>query len=110
MMNLKDIRTVSTDEIKKVLLENGEQGFRAKQIEEWLWEKSAHSFDEMTNLSLKTRQRLGEIFSILPAQRGNFQLSSDGTLKTTFVLHDGNIVEGVLIPKDDRVTACISSK
>ncbi|MBY0424006.1 MAG: 23S rRNA (adenine(2503)-C(2))-methyltransferase RlmN, partial [Cytophagales bacterium] len=56
------------------------------------------------------RQRLGELFTILPAQRGNFQLSNDGTLKTTFVLHDGNIVEGVLIPKGDRVTACISSQ
>lgn len=110
MAILKDIRTVSSEEIKKILSENGEQAFRAKQIEEWLWEKSAHSFAEMTNLSLKTRQRLGEIFTILPAQRGNFQLSHDGTLKTTFVLHDGNIVEGVLIPKDDRVTACISSQ
>jgi 23S rRNA (adenine2503-C2)-methyltransferase len=49
--NKKDIRKLSLSQIKEFLLEKGEQGFRAKQVYEWLWKKSVQSFDEMTNLS-----------------------------------------------------------
>jgi 23S rRNA (adenine2503-C2)-methyltransferase len=48
--NKKDIRKLSLSQIKEFLVEKGEQGFRAKQVYEWLWKKSVQSFDEMTNL------------------------------------------------------------
>lgn len=105
-----DVRKLSEDQLKNWLKDNGEQSFRAKQIQEWLWKKSARSFDEMTNLSLKTRELLMEHFAINSLSTANSQHSSDGTIKSAFRLSDGNLVEGVLIPADDRMTACVSSQ
>jgi len=106
----KDIRKLSASQIKKFFTENGEKAFRAKQVHEWLWKKSAQSFDDMTNISLKTRELLKENFEILPVQVHNYQVSSDRTIKSAFRLHDTHIVEGVLIPTEDRMTACVSSQ
>lgn len=106
----QDIRKFSTEQLKKWLSEHGEQGFRAKQITEWLWKKSARSFDEMTNLSLKTRELLKENFEIRTVSVLKKQVSNDKTIKSGFKLFDGNLVEGVLIPTDDRMTACVSSQ
>ncbi|MDQ3535687.1 MAG: 23S rRNA (adenine(2503)-C(2))-methyltransferase RlmN, partial [Bacteroidota bacterium] len=106
----KDIRKLSLDEIKLFLTSKGEKAFRAKQIYEWLWQKSAHSFDDMTNLSLPTRALLSEHFTINPVSIANHQISSDQTIKSAFRLHDTHLVEGVLIPADDRMTACVSSQ
>lgn len=106
----QDIRKLSTEQLKKWLSEHGEQGFRAKQISEWLWKKSARSFDEMTNLSLKTRELLKENFEIRTVSILKKQVSNDKTIKSGFKLFDGNLVEGVLIPTDDRMTACVSSQ
>jgi 23S rRNA (adenine2503-C2)-methyltransferase len=106
----RDIRKFSTEQLKSWLSENGEQGFRAKQIEEWLWKKSARSFSEMSNLSLKTRTLLEESFGIYGVETANTQKSNDGTIKSAFRLADGNLVEGVLIPASNRMTACVSSQ
>jgi 23S rRNA (adenine2503-C2)-methyltransferase len=106
----KNIRNLSQDEIKKFLLDLGEQGFRAKQIYEWLWMKSARSFDEMSNLSKTLREKLNQHFTINPVETHNSQFSSDKTIKSAFKLYDGNIIEGVLIPTTDRMTACVSSQ
>ncbi len=72
--------------------------------------KSARSFDEMSNISKETRALLTENFSFPIVTIDNFQVSRDRTIKSAFRLHDGNIVEGVLIPTDTRMTACISSQ
>lgn len=106
----QNIRLLSPDELKPFFLEIGEKGFRAKQVHEWLWKKSALSFDDMTNLSIKTREKLKENFSIPAVSIKSSQISSDRTIKNAFELADGNIVEGVLIPAPDRMTACISSQ
>lgn len=106
----KDIRKLDLGQIKDFLTEKGEKAFRAKQIHEWLWKKSARSFDDMTNLSLATREMLKESFSINPVAVDTKQVSSDKTIKSGFKLFDGNLVEGVLIPADDRMTACVSSQ
>jgi 23S rRNA (adenine2503-C2)-methyltransferase len=105
-----DIRKLSTADIKTWLTEHGEQGFRAKQIEEWLWKKSATSFEQMSNLSLKTREMLEEHFQIRAVTVDSKQISSDKTIKSGFRLFDNNLVEGVLIPITDRMTACVSSQ
>lgn len=110
MATKHDIRKLRTDQLKTWLSDNGEKGFRATQIEEWLWKKSARSFAEMTNLSLKTRTLLEDHYAIYAIDTANTQKSSDGTIKSAFRLADGNLVEGVLIPASDRMTACVSSQ
>ncbi|CCH56169.1 radical SAM enzyme, Cfr family [Fibrisoma limi BUZ 3] len=111
----QDIRKLTPAQLKDWLVQHGEQGFRAKQIHEWLWKKSALSFDQMTNLSLPMRELLNNHFEIRPLNVATQQRSSDGTIKSSFRLFDGNLVEGVLIPAlrnddPDRMTACVSSQ
>lgn len=106
----KDIRELTLDELKTYFVEKGEKPFRAKQVYEWLWEKSVRSFDEMTSLSKETRDLLNENFVINAVQIDNLQVSKDRTIKNAFKLYDSNIVEGVLIPTATRMTACISSQ
>lgn len=106
----KDIRSYSLENLKTLFTEMGEQAFRAKQVYEWLWKKSARSFEEMTNLSKDLREKLNHNFAINAAAIDKQQISSDRTIKNTFKLYDGNIIEGVLIPTDDRMTACVSSQ
>ncbi|WPP53601.1 23S rRNA (adenine(2503)-C(2))-methyltransferase RlmN [Catalinimonas niigatensis] len=105
-----DIRKAKPEAVQAFLAEIGEKAFRAKQIQEWLWKKSAHSFEEMTNLSKKTRELLEEHFVVLPVKVKEQQLSKDRTIKSMFQLHDGHAVEGVLIPTTSRMTACVSSQ
>jgi len=106
----RDIRKLKQEEIQAFLLERGEKSFRVHQITEWLWKKSVVDFDQMSNISQQTRKILKENFEILPAQLEKEQISSDRTIKSTFKLHDGNLIEGVLIPMKDRMTACVSSQ
>ncbi|MGO1817555.1 MAG: 23S rRNA (adenine(2503)-C(2))-methyltransferase RlmN [Sphingobacterium sp.] len=105
-----DIRSLSLAQLTDALMEMGEQGFRAKQIYEWLWQKSSVDFDQMSNLSKALREKLKANFSIHAVKVKESQTSSDKTIKSTFSLYDGNIIEGVLIPADDRMTACVSSQ
>src|ERR1035437_1344650 len=110
-MNRKiNIRSLSLEEIKTFFTEKGDKAFRVKQVYEWLWKKSARSFDEMTNLPKPTRKLLNENFSINAVTIATSQISKDRTIKNAFRLYDGNIVEGVLIPTESRMTACISSQ
>ena len=106
----QDIRKLTVEQLKSWMTEHGEKGFRAKQIYEWIWKKSANSFSEMTNLSLATREMLEQHFVINSMAVSKQQQSNDGTIKSAFRLYDGNIVEGVLIPATDRMTACVSSQ
>lgn len=106
----KDIRKLDLAALKAFLAERGEQAFRAKQIHEWLWKKSATDFDQMTNLSLPLRNLLKDSFVINAITVDKKQVSRDHTIKSAFRLHDGHLIEGVLIPADDRMTACVSSQ
>ncbi len=106
----KDIRKLNLEDLKKVFVENGEKAFRAKQVYEWLWKKSATSFDDMTNLSKAQREWLNQHFEIKSLTIADEQKSEDETIKSAFLLADEHVVEGVLIPTPKRVTACISSQ
>ena len=106
----QDVRKLTFDKLKDYVLETGLPAFRAKQIWEWIWVKSAHNFDEMSNLSLTMRAQLAKDFDILPISVQTDQKSNDGTIKLAFALHDKSLVEGVLIPAEDRMTACVSSQ
>ncbi|MFN0274569.1 MAG: 23S rRNA (adenine(2503)-C(2))-methyltransferase RlmN [Chitinophagales bacterium] len=110
MASKKEIRKLSFEQLKTELLQMGEPKFRAKQVYEWLWKRGAASFADMTNLSKELRKKLEEEFEIYPITIDTLQKSKDGTIKCRFRLHDGYFVEGVLIPAEDRMTACVSSQ
>ncbi|MBL7923266.1 MAG: 23S rRNA (adenine(2503)-C(2))-methyltransferase RlmN [Bacteroidia bacterium] len=110
MTGKRNIRHLSSEELKDFFVSNADKPYRAKQVEEWLWKKSARTFEEMTNLSKETRTLLEDHFTIQPITVEASQVSSDRTIKNAFRLHDGHIIEGVLIPTDTRMTACVSSQ
>lgn len=107
---LPNIRHLSINELEEYFQNIGEKKFRVKQVHEWLWQKHAHSFDAMTNLSKELRTKLSENFSFPALSVDAVQYSHDGTIKSRFRTYDGHLVEGVLIPTDDRKTACVSSQ
>lgn len=110
LQNRTDIRQLELPDLIRHIGDLGEKPFRARQINEWLWKKAAHTFEEMSNLSKELRSRLDESFAINAVNIDKAQKSSDGTIKYGFRLFDGNLVEGVLIPTSSRMTACVSSQ
>ncbi|HJW17507.1 MAG TPA: 23S rRNA (adenine(2503)-C(2))-methyltransferase RlmN [Flavisolibacter sp.] len=106
----KNIRQLSLPDLENYFIAMGEKKFRAHQVWEWLWQKHAHSFADMTNLSKELRQKLGENFSLPALMVDASQYSADGTVKSRFKTHEGHLCEGVLIPTDSRYTACVSSQ
>jgi 23S rRNA (adenine2503-C2)-methyltransferase len=107
---MQNIRQLPLAEIETVLANMGEKKFRATQVWEWLWQKHAHSFEDMTNLSKELRAKLNEQFLLPALQVDTTQYSQDGTVKSRFKTFDNHLVEGVLIPTEDRKTACVSSQ
>lgn len=108
--SLPNIRHQSQQDLETYFESIGEKKFRIKQVQEWIWQKHAHSFEDMSNLSKELRTKMAADFS-LPALRVDAtQYSNDGTVKSRFKTFDGHLVEGVLIPTDDRKTACVSSQ
>ena len=105
-----NIRSLDFNELKEALSERGEKSFRAKQVYEWLWQKNAHSFSAMSNLSKELRDLLNQEFYIDHLTVQDQQISSDKTIKCAFGIDETKVVEGVLIPTKSRTTACISSQ
>jgi len=105
-----NIRQLALPDLEKYFEGLGEKKFRTKQVYEWLWQKHAHHFDAMTNLSKELRQKLSIHFSLPALSIDTTQYSSDGTIKSRFKTFDGHLVEGVLIPTESRYTACVSSQ
>ena len=105
-----DIRSLSEDELCEFFVKKGFDSYRGKQVYEWIWRKSCYSFDEMTNISKDLRDILDNHFVINHIQVDKIQKSFDGTIKNAVKLHDDHTVESVLIPTDDRTTACVSSQ
>ena len=110
MSSDKNIRHLSPAELEQYMEACGEKKFRAGQVYEWLWQKQAHSFDAMTNLSKDLRTRLATDFSLPALTVQAVQHSEDGTVKSRFETYDHHFVEGVLIPAESRLTACVSSQ
>ena len=106
----RNIRHLSLEDINRYFESIGEKKFRAKQVYEWIWQKHAHSFADMSNLSKDLRKKLGETFTLPALTIDATQYSADGTVKSRFRTHEGHLVEGVLIPTNDRKTACVSSQ
>jgi 23S rRNA (adenine2503-C2)-methyltransferase len=106
----KDIRSMDKDALRDFFVARGDSAFRGNQVYQWLWQKGAHQFEDMTNLSKETRALLDEHFVINHIEVDQMQRSIDGTIKNAVRLHDGLIVESVLIPTSKRTTACVSSQ
>lgn len=105
-----NIRTFSKEEIGEYLESIGEKKFRTQQVWEWLWQKHAFDFQSMSNLSKELRAKLEEKFSFPSLSVSATQYSEDGTVKNRFKTHEGHPIEGVLIPTEERLTACVSSQ
>lgn len=110
---LPDIKSLARCELEALLVETLVQPkFRLKQIEQWLWQKGAASFDEMSNLSKDLRGRLAQHCSLTVPTISQRQQSADGTRKYLMQLADGVCVETVGIPSSDgqRLTVCFSTQ
>jgi 23S rRNA (adenine2503-C2)-methyltransferase len=107
---LPNIRNLDFNELQNVVTQIGEKPVRAQQLYQWLWQKHAISFDEMSNLSKPFRETLANRFSLLSLTPDIVQTSADGTIKMRFITFDNYFIESVLIPTENRKTACISSQ
>ncbi len=110
-MNEYDIRSMTLEELQAVMEKIGEKPFKAKQIYQWLHEKCASDYEEMTNLSRGLRERLAEEYPLSGPRAVEVQTSRiDGTQKYLFRLADGNVVESVLMRYHHGNSVCISSQ
>ena len=105
-----DIRSLSPEALNEHFKAMGEPAFRAKQVYDWLWAKACTQFDEMSNLPKALREKLKDQYQINHIRIDDSQFSADGTIKNSFSLYDENLIEGVLIPTPERMTACVSSQ
>jgi 23S rRNA (adenine2503-C2)-methyltransferase len=105
-----DFRSLRREEVRAHFAAWAEPAYRADQVYDWLWSKGAQSFEEMSNLPKALRIKLTEEFEFRPQRIESVQRSTDGTLKNAVRLHDGLVVESVLIPTEKRITACVSSQ
>jgi 23S rRNA (adenine2503-C2)-methyltransferase len=111
MENKIDCKSMNLEELTGLFAEWGEKPFRAKQVYQWLHEKQAEHFDEMTNLSKALREQLAERCSITVLRQVQVQISKlDGTRKYLFALSDGNVIESVLMRYKHGNSVCISSQ
>lgn len=107
---IPNIREQSVEDLTNYFISKGEKKFRAAQVYEWIWQKNARSFEAMSNLSKELRSSLANDFSFPALQVDTTQYSADGTVKSRFRTYDNHLIEGVLIPTEERKTACVSSQ
>ncbi|MCM1363883.1 MAG: 23S rRNA (adenine(2503)-C(2))-methyltransferase RlmN [Faecalibacterium sp.] len=108
---LKDIRSMTKDELQSEMLELGEKKFTATQIYSWLHKHSVSSFDEMTNISKKLREKLKNFYYIYDCTIEKKLVSVyDETVKYLFKLHDGEFIESVVMKYKYGYTICVSSQ
>ena len=106
----KNIRELKLSDLENTLNKLEEPGYRSRQIFRWLWKERVSSFNQMSNISNKCKDYLNNNFSIKYTEIDKKIKSNDGTIKFLFTLPDGKKCEGVLIPENQRITACVSSQ
>ena len=110
-MEKQDIKSMTQEELRAFLVSLGEKPFRTVQIYQWMHEKLASSFDDMTNLSKVLRQKLQDACEYVSLEKVRVQISQiDGTRKYLFRLADGNVIESVLMRYKHGNSVCISSQ
>ena len=105
-----DIRSISFDKLNNFIQKNNFPSYRSNQIFNWINKSTLRSFDEMTNIPKSLVKLLKENFVINITKILSKQVSNDSTIKFAIKLHDNLVVESVLIPSGNRVTACVSSQ
>ena len=106
-----DIKSMNLEELKSYMESIGEKAFRAKQLYQWMHQKQASSFDEMTNLSKSLQEKLKNESHFVSLKQEAVQISKlDGTRKYLFALDDGNVIESVLMRYKHGNSVCISSQ
>jgi len=109
-MTRKNIFGKTLIELKEIVQELNLKTFNASQIAEWIYKKRVYSFDEMTNLSKETRDKLNEKYEILIKMPVKVSLSEDSTKKYLFQASANKYIESAYIPDNDRHTLCVSSQ
>lgn len=110
MSEKKELIGLSKDELKQELAALGEKPFRASQIWQWLYCQGVTDFNDMTNLSKDLRNKLAENFSITRPKIVTEQLAKDKTHKWLLEFADGQRIETVFIPEEDRGAVCVSTQ
>lgn len=114
MADQPDLLGLTPEELDRALSlhfqERGQPSYRVRQVVEWIFESLAPDFEAMTNLPKEEREGLARAFQLREPEVASVALSTDGTAKHLWRLEDGELVESVLIPTEDRLTLCISSQ
>jgi len=105
-----DLKNLTPSDLSNFISSFGKERYRSIQILRWLYQRGVHSIDEMSNLSKKFRQDLGEVSYISTLHPLVVEQAKDGTKKFLFQLEDGNRIESVLIPEKKRLTLCLSTQ
>ena len=106
----RDLRDLTLEEIEEVVAAAGERRFRGRQIAGWLYGRGASCFDRMSDVPAALREHLKERFTIGCVHETIVTRSADGTRKLLLTLGDGEQIETVVIPADNRITLCLSSQ
>lgn len=107
-MSKVDLKNLTQDQLIAYVKELGLPVFRGRQIFSWLYRPGVNDFSQMTDLNKELREKLAEKAAISQLTLARQEKSEDGTIKFAFRLDDGEIIESVLIPEEDRNTLCIS--
>ena len=107
---IKELIGLSKDELAEQIALIGEKPFRAKQLWQWIYFRGETDFDKMTNLSKSLREKLKQNFTISRPKIVDEQLSSDKTRKWLLEFADGQRIETVYIPEEDRGAVCVSTQ
>jgi 23S rRNA (adenine2503-C2)-methyltransferase len=110
LLNKTNLLTLGFEGLKEFVAGLGMAGYRAGQVARWIYSEGLESFDGMTNISKADRGILNDNACIEYIRLMGRQVSQDKTEKFLFGLHDGEMVESVLIPEEDRLTLCVSSQ
>lgn len=106
----RNIKTLTTDELKAWLRDVDEKPFRADQIQKWLFCQQVRSYGEMVNISPALREKLEKQFELRSLKEDQHMVSVDGTVKWLFETHDGYHIETVMIPANGRFSVCVSTQ
>jgi len=110
LKSIKNIKNIPLDQLAEEFKKLGVEGYRAKQVRQWLFQKDAAGFEEMTNIAKRFRDLLEEQYEIKRLPIINHQVSKDGTIKFLLGLDDGHKIEAVFIPSEERNTLCVSTQ
>jgi 23S rRNA (adenine2503-C2)-methyltransferase len=107
---METLTGLTTAELTQTMLSLGEPAYRGKQLARWIYQRLAADWEEMTDLPKSLRARLAEQFALRSARICGQETASDGTVKYLLQLSDGEQIESVYLPYEDRVSVCLSTQ